>query len=111
MRQGKVFLNDIYAGTISEISASEYIFEYDDAYFNNPGYPAISLTLPKKQKVYKSQYLFTFFANMLSEGSNRMVQAMLHHVDKDDDFGILLATAYLDTPGAVTVKKINHETI
>ena len=43
---------------------------------------------------------------MLSEGYNREVQARLHHVDKDDDFGILLATAYRDTAGAVTVKKI-----
>ena len=46
---------------------------------------------------------------MLSEGYNRRLQAILHHVDVDDDFGILLATAFCDTPGAVTIKQIEDE--
>lgn len=109
MRQGKVYVNGIYAGTISEIFGEGYSFIYDDAYFENPTYPAISLTMPKSRKVFTSTHLFPFFANMLSEGSNREVQSKLHHVDADDDFGILLATAYMDTPGAVTVKRIENE--
>jgi len=40
---------------------------------------------------------------------NRQLQAKLHHVDVEDDFGILLATAYCDTPGAVTIKKDTNE--
>ncbi len=31
---------------------------------------------------------------------------MLLHIDENDDFGILLATAQYDTIGAVTVKPI-----
>lgn len=46
---------------------------------------------------------------MLSEGYNRQLQAKLHHVDVEDDFGILLATAYCDTPGAITIKKDLNE--
>ena len=41
---------------------------------------------------------------MLSEGSNRQIQSMLLHIDENDDFGIMLATAQTDTIGAVTVK-------
>ena len=36
--------------------------------------------------------------------SNRQVQSMLLHIDENDDFGIMLATAQHDTIGAVTVK-------
>jgi len=43
---------------------------------------------------------------MLSEGENRQIQSQLLHIDAEDDFGILLATAQYDTIGAVTVKPI-----
>ena len=43
---------------------------------------------------------------MLSEGANRQVQSMLLHIDENDDFGIMLATAQCDTIGAVTIKPI-----
>ena len=109
MRQGNVYVNGVFAGVITEETGQGYTFVYDSVYYANPAMPAISLTLPKTRQIYHSPYLFPFFANMLSEGSNRAVQALLHHVDEDDDFGILLSTAYLDTPGAVTVKRIDHE--
>ena len=109
MRKGDVYMNGILAGTISEEPGTGYKFVYDRDYFENPARPAVSLTLPKRQRMYSSPHLFPFFANMLSEGSNRAVQAMLHHVDIDDDFGILLATAYIDTPGAITVKDTSDD--
>lgn len=105
MRQGKVYLNGIYAGLLSEVPGEGYSFVYDDVYYSNPQLPPISLTLPKKQKRFASPILFPFFSNMLSEGYNRKLQAVLHHLDQEDDFGFLLATADCDTPGAVTIKK------
>ena len=51
-------------------------------------------------------YLFSVFANMLSEGENRHVQSVLLRIDPEDDFGILLATCQIDTIGAITVKPI-----
>ena len=45
---------------------------------------------------------------MLSEGENREMQAGILRIDKDDDFGILLATAGFDTIGAVTVKPVTE---
>lgn len=103
MRKGIVYMNGILAGVITEIPGSGYVFEYDSTYYNNPSMPPISLTMPKSHMVYESPYLFPFFANMLSEGSNRAVQSKLHRIDINDDFGILLSTASVDTPGAITV--------
>lgn len=54
----------------------------------------------------RSAYLFPFFSNMLSEGRNRIVQSRMLHIDENDHFGILLATAQTDVAGAVTVKPL-----
>ena len=105
MRQGVVYLNKERVGIITELSSNEYKFRYDDEYFNDPSKPSISLTLTKQQQEYTSHYLFPFFANMLSEGHNRIVQARLLQIDEKDDFGILLATAHTDTAGGC-----NHKT-
>lgn len=68
--------------------------------------PAISLTLPKSQKEYRSEFLFPFFFNMLSEGANRKLQCIQLRIDEEDHFGLLAATAQYDTIGAITVKPI-----
>lgn len=104
MRKAAVYLRGEYAGELTEISRNEYIFNYDNDYFENVNKPAISLTLPKSQKGYRSEYLFPFFFNMLSEGNNRIVQSRMLGIDENDHFGILLATAQHDVAGAVTVK-------
>ncbi len=106
MRKAAVYLNDVLAGELTELSRSEYLFRYTDGYFADATRPAICLTLPKTQQEYRSVYLFPFFFNLLSEGSNRITQARLLHVDEKDHFGILLATAQCDVVGAVTVKPI-----
>jgi serine/threonine-protein kinase HipA len=43
---------------------------------------------------------------MLSEGANKAVQCQTLKIDEDDAFGLLLATAWNDTIGAITIKKI-----
>ena len=106
MRQALVYHNHRLAGMLSELSPREYEFRYDDTYYADRDAPAISLSLPKSQQVYRESYLFPFFANMISEGHNRTVQARVHHLDEADDFGILLATAHTDTPGTITIKAL-----
>lgn len=105
-RKASVYYNGILSGELIEISGKEYLFRYNDNYFTDATQPAISLTLPKTRQEYRSGYLFPFFFNMLSEGSNRATQSRLLRIDEKDHFGILLATAQQDTIGAITVKPI-----
>ncbi len=94
------------AGLITETLNGQYVFEYKDAYFQNPACPAISLTLPKTQKCHLSKHLFPFFYSLLSEGSNRALQCRLLKIDEEDAFGLLLKTAAHETIGAVRVEEI-----
>lgn len=106
MRKCKVYINGIEAGILTENdSAGEYIFKYHKDYFEKR-LPPVSLSMPLREKEYRSPVLFPYFFNLLSEGENRDMQSSLHHIDKEDDFGILLATAQYDTVGAVTVVPI-----
>jgi serine/threonine-protein kinase HipA len=106
MRTMEVYHNGILAGILAEENRKSFVFRYDDAYYNDPHKPAISLTLSKTQREYHSDYLFPFFFNMLSEGVNRKLQSTLLKIDEEDHFGLLMATARYDTPGAITVKPV-----
>lgn len=106
MRKAEIYRNGVLAGTLTETNKGSYIFKYDDAFFNDNTKPGISLTLSKKQTEYSSEYLFPFFFNMLSEGTNRAVQSKQLKIDENDFFGLLLATAQFDTIGAITVKQV-----
>lgn len=106
MRKCNVYVNGIEAGILTENeNPREYIFRYRKDYLES-NLPAISLSMPLRNEEYRSRILFPYFFNLLSEGENRAIQSSLHHIDEEDDFGILLATARYDTVGAVTVKPI-----
>lgn len=106
MRTLEIYRNGILAGLLIEENRKKYIFRYDEQYFIDDHNPAISLTLPKTQKEYISEFLFPFFFNMLSEGVNRKLQSLQLKIDEEDNFGLLAATAQYDTIGAITVNPI-----
>ena len=106
MRTLEIYCNQTLAGLLIENNRQDYVFRYDENYFLDSQKPAISLTLPKSQNEYHSQYLFPFFFNMLSEGVNRNLQSIQLKIDEEDHFGLLAATAQFDTIGAITVKQI-----
>jgi len=106
MRALEVYRNGFLAGTLIEENRNSYVFRYDDKYYSDKEKSAISLTLPKTQQEYRSNYLFPYFFNMLSEGSNRKLQSRLLRIDEEDNFGLLMATAQFDTIGAITVKPL-----
>ena len=109
MRKADIYRNGLLAGILIEENRTSYLFRYDDKYFNDSNCPAISLTLPKSQKEYHSQYLFPFFFNMLSEGVNKRLQNNLLHIDENDSFGLLMATAQSDTIGAITIQPVEPD--
>lgn len=106
MRAMEIYRNGTLAGTLTEENRRHFVFRYDDVYFNDNRKPAISLTMPKTEIEYNSEFLFPFFFNMLSEGVNRKLQSTQLRIDEEDNFGLLMATAQFDTIGAVTVKPI-----
>lgn len=109
MKQGRVYNNHTLAGIISKLDNGTYVFEYDDTYFIDTSKPAISLTLPKNRKKYTAGFLFPFFFNLLSEGSNKKLQSKLLRIDEDDHFTFLLKTASHETIGAIRVEEIKKE--
>ena len=106
MRAIRILCNNIFSGTLTEYSKQEYSFRYDDEYFSNPSLPPVSITLPKSQQEYKSQFLFPFFTNMLPEGANRKIFCRTFKTEEEDYFGMLMATENLDIIGNVTIKTI-----
>jgi HipA-like protein len=106
MRTLEIYRNGILAGLLIEENRNHYIFRYDEKYFIDESNPAISLTIPKSQKEYTSEFLFPLFFNMLSEGVNRKLQSLQLKIDEEDNFGLLAATAQHDTIGAISVKPI-----
>ncbi len=106
MRTAKVYMNKIAAGVLTENNDGSFVFRYDEDYLSNSAYSSISLTLPKTWQEYYSKTLFPFFANMLSEGVNRRVQANKFKIDEEDSFGLLMTTAQSDVIGAITIEKI-----
>jgi len=104
VRSAQIYRNGELAGRLTEINRQQFVFQYDEHYFADSAKPAISLTFPKTQKEYRSEYLFPFFSNMLSEGANKKLQSTQLRIDEEDHFGLLMATAQVETIGAVTVK-------
>lgn len=106
MRRANVLYKKEVAAELIQNDTGDFVFTYVDDWFNNPSKPAVSLTLPKSQKVYTSKTLFPFFYNMLPEGTNKKVVCYQNRIDENDPFGILITTAANDTIGAVTIEKV-----
>lgn len=104
MRSAKVLVNGIVAGRLLQESPESYRFTYNEEYVRNHQEDPVCLAMPVRKEPFTSPYLFPFFSNMLSEGSNRAFQTRLFHLDPDDDFSLLLEIARYDTIGTVTVQ-------
>ena len=109
MRSIRIYRNDEFAGVLTEENRKSYVFQYNEDYFFDINKPAISLTLPKTQREYRSSYLFPFFFNMLSEGVNKTLQTLRLKVDPEDSFGLLMATAQFDTIRPITTRPLSDE--
>jgi len=109
MRKAEVYRKGVLAGVLIEENRNSYIFRYDDAYFNDNSKAAFSLTLPKTQQEYRSEFLFPFFGNMVAEGTNLAIQSRYLKIDERDILGLLGATAIDDSIGTVTIKVLEQK--
>ncbi len=109
MRRAEVYNNGRLAGFLIEENRKSYIFRYENLYFTDTKALAISLTFPKSQREYRSEYLFPFFCNMVAEGANLAIQGSYLNIDERDILSLLGATAEYDTIGAITVKLMDNQ--
>lgn len=103
MRQLRIYNNNVFAGILLETDDRNYEFTYDFDYVNSSA-PCISLTLPKQNETFHSEYLFPFFANLLPEGANKRFICRRHHIDEADDMGLLIFFSGKDFIGSITVE-------
>ena len=96
----------MFAGILEKYEDIEYIFTYDETYYKDPNSYAISLSLSKEKREYRSKALFPFFYGLLSEGTNKEIQCRLLRIDENDHYSLLLSTAHSDTIGSVTVREV-----
>jgi serine/threonine-protein kinase HipA len=96
-----VMFGDKKAGLL-EKKDDGYVFSYDEEYVKNN--PAISVSLPKEQMIHRSTSLFPFFSGLLPEGWYLNLVSKKLKIDKEDGFGLLVATCQ-DTAGAVSIRK------
>jgi serine/threonine-protein kinase HipA len=106
MRKAKILYKNEEAGMLIQHDNGSFTFKYTSSWTSDTSKPSISLTLPKSQHEYQSDFLFPFFYNMLPEGSNKQIVCKLNKLDLTDYFGILLTTAKNDNIGAIKVVKI-----
>ncbi len=103
MRKAKVYVRGIEAGILTEVGNNkEYVFEYLIEYNGLD----ISITMPKKLKVYKFDKFPPFFDGLLPEGYQLEGLLKIKKIDRKDHFSQLMAVGD-DMVGTVTVKEIS----
>lgn len=100
-RIGKVFFNKRLAGVLKQTKAG-YSFTYDRSYLVD-GAP-LSFNLPLQDQPFESDYLFSFFDNLASEGWLKKIQTKTQKINETDKFGLILENGK-DMTGAVTILK------
>ncbi|MFM2401820.1 MAG: hypothetical protein RI950_1337 [Bacteroidota bacterium] len=107
MRKATILYKSEPAGILSQLDNGSFHFSYLETWLEDEIKPAISLTMPKKNKEFKSPHLFPLFFHLLPEGANKQAVCKFKKIDPSDHFGILLNTARFDTIGAITLEQIN----
>ncbi len=101
-RQGYVFVQNKYAGIISETDEG-YTFLYDTGYLKEENAAAVSLTMPLRTEGYESTVLFPFFDGLIPEGWLLNIVSRNWKISQNDRFGLLLL-ACRDCIGDVCIK-------
>ena len=100
MRQARVYVHGIFAGTLlEEQPAGACLFRYDEDYDG----PPVSLALPLAPREHRFSQFPAFFEGLLPEGD--MLEGLLRQskIDRTDTFAQLIAVGK-DTVGAVTIE-------
>ena len=84
-----------------------YHFEYDKAYLNLVDAKPISLTLPKQDAIFTSNFLFPFFDGLIPEGWLLEIAEKNWKLNPKDRMGLLLVCCK-NCIGAASVEAIKE---
>jgi serine/threonine-protein kinase HipA len=101
MRKARVFVKDIFAGTLEELPEGSFQFDYASDYQG----PPVSLTMPIAKASYVYKTFPPFFEGLLPEGVQLEALSRQCKLDRSDYFGQLL-TVGQEVVGAVTVEEM-----
>ena len=90
MKQGKVYIKDIFCGIVSE-SEEGYCFVYDKAYSSMEGATALSPTMPLTEEPYVKEMMFPVFDGLIPEGWLLDIAQNSWKIDARDRMSLLLA--------------------
>jgi len=106
MQKVEVLRNTILVGYLSKEDDGSYKFEYVSEYLADEKPMSISVNFPINIEMYRSEFLFPFFYNMLAEGNIKKAQCRSLKIDENDSFSRLIKTSKDDTIGAVHIGKV-----
>ncbi len=107
MRQGRVYIEDCFAGIITE-TPDGYVFKYDQEYITTDDALPVSLTLPLQKEEFKNKTLFSFFDGLIPEGWLLNIAERNWKLNRRDRMGLLLSCCR-DCIGNVSVVPVEKE--
>jgi serine/threonine-protein kinase HipA len=87
----EVFLNNGYAGRLSQEGGNRFRFQYHQDWLDNPSVIPLSLSLPLRLEPYVDENARPFFANLLPEGNQRPLIARRLGISESNDYALLAA--------------------
>lgn len=91
MRHGEIWANNILAGILTE-DEEGYHFTYSPDYLMMGNAVPVSLTLPLREEIFHSEFLFPFFDGLIPEGWLLDIAQKNWKLNPRDRMGLLLAT-------------------
>lgn len=107
MKQAKVFLKDMFAGTLTEDDMG-YELRYEPDYLKSENALPVSLTLPLTEKPYRDKILFPFFDGLIPEGWLLDIAEQNWKISARDRFSLLLACCK-DCIGNISIQRITDQ--
>lgn len=107
MKQAKIYYKNILAGVLTERDDG-YEFYYLPEYLTSNKAKPVTLTMPLRKEVYKSNVLFPFFDGLIPEGWLLDVALRNTDISMLDRMSLLLLCCK-DCIGAVSVEPVIEE--
>lgn len=107
MKQGKVYLKDIFCGILTE-SEDGYTFQYDEHYLASGNARALSPTMPLTDIPYQKEMMFPVFDGLIPEGWLLNIAQNSWKINERDRMSLLLACCK-DCIGDIGVIEMNKD--